>query len=224
MFIVLEGCDGSGKSTQARLLEESLKEKGFKTVLTREPGGSPFAEDTRNLIFQSKGIDYMVELLLFNAARRDHLQKVVLPSIQNGSIVICDRYIGSTFAYQCSGFELTDDYINKLEDRVILEKQIELLHKTFCFNKQPDITIYLDIDPIEGLKRSNRHNNIETLFENKGLEFQKAVHKNYVRFMETIPDHKKIHIQTLLPHDSKQEDEILKEIMTKLHYQLKLLA
>lgn len=103
MFIVFEGGDGSGKSTQSRLLAESLKARGMDVVLTREPGGTPGAEEIRGLLLGgADGAKWSAEteLLLFNAARRDHVERVIRPALARGGVVICDRFVGSTIAYQ----------------------------------------------------------------------------------------------------------------------------
>ena len=132
MFITFEGINGSGKSTQAKLLFEYLKSKGKNVVLTKEPGGGgEFCMELRRLIVQTKNISKLTEMFLLMASRKEHLDKLIKPALAEGKIVICDRYTDSTYAYQCC-----DDY-SKFEF-------VDKLHKEIgCI--VPDITFYIDI-------------------------------------------------------------------------------
>jgi len=132
MFITFEGINGSGKSTQAKLLFEYLKKKGKNVILTKEPGGGgEFCMQLRKLLCQTKDISSITEMFVLFAARKEHLDKVIVPALKDGKIVICDRYIDSTFAYQCC-----DDW--KKADFV------KLCHKEIG-GLMPDKTIYMDI-------------------------------------------------------------------------------
>lgn len=134
MFVVFEGLDGAGKSTQARLLADRLRQTGAEVVLTREPGGSPGAEEIRRLILSERedGFSPETEILLFNAARRDHVERVIRPALDRGAIVICDRFVLSTLAYQALlGQEMVD-----LALRV---------HEAFI-GISPDLTLILERD------------------------------------------------------------------------------
>ena len=142
MFIVLEGPDGSGKSTQTRLLVESLRAAGKTVVQTREPGGTPAAEAIRNLVLSPEfnGLDSRTEALLFAGARAEHVANVILPALQRGEVVVCDRYIDSSIAYQGIGRDLGVDRIRDLS-----------LWATG--GVVPDLTIVLDMDAAVGLTR-----------------------------------------------------------------------
>lgn len=142
MFIVLEGPDGSGKSTQTRLLVESLRAAGNTVVQTREPGGTPAAEAIRNLVLSPEftGLDSRTEALLFAGARAEHVANVILPALQRGETVVCDRYIDSSIAYQGIGRDLGVDRIRDLS-----------LWATG--GVVPDLTIVLDMDAAVGLTR-----------------------------------------------------------------------
>lgn len=142
MFIVLEGPDGSGKSTQTALLVESLRASGKTVVQTREPGGTPAAEAIRNLVLSPEftGLDSRTEALLFAGARAEHVANVILPALQRGEVVVCDRYIDSSIAYQGIGRDLGIDRIRDLS----LWATGDLV---------PDLTVVLDIDAGVGLTR-----------------------------------------------------------------------
>ena len=142
MFIVLEGPDGSGKSTQTRLLVESLRAAGKTVVQTREPGGTPAAEAIRHLVLSPEftGLDSRTEALLFAGARAEHVANVILPALERGEVVVCDRYIDSSIAYQGIGRDLGIDRIRDLS-----------LWATG--GVVPDLTIVLDMDAAVGLSR-----------------------------------------------------------------------
>lgn len=142
MFITFEGIDGSGKSTQARLLADHLRAKGQDVVLTREPGGSPGAEEIRALVLQGDPDRWSpeTEILLFTAARRDHLEKTIRPALEAGKTVICDRFADSTRVYQ--GVTRGD-----------LRAKVDTLHEAMI-GIEPDLTFLIDIDPKISLARS----------------------------------------------------------------------
>lgn len=165
-FITFEGTDGTGKSTQIRLLAEALRAEGHEVVLTREPGGSAGAEEIRGLILTGATDRWspMTELLLFMAARNDHVERVIEPALARGAIVLCDRYVDTTRAYQGAGGELGDDLITSLHAQVI--------------GRMPDLTVLLDIDPEQGLRRAMARQgaaSAETRMEMKGLSFQERL-------------------------------------------------
>ena len=147
-FITLEGGEGGGKSTQARLLAEWLGARGIATVVTREPGGTPLAEAVRGLLLGGAGgehADAMTQALLFSAARRDHVMRLIRPALAAGTWVISDRYADSTRAYQGAGGELDSSIVQRLEEWVTAEAK-------------PDLTLILDLPEAEGLRRANeRH-------------------------------------------------------------------
>lgn len=158
LFITLEGIDGAGKSTQARLLAERLSGLGFDPVLTREPGGSPGAEEIRKLLVDGDPGRWSpdTEILLFTAARKDHVERTITPALRDGRIVICDRYVDSTRAYQ--GLKGRRRMVDALHDLMI--------------GLDPHITLIFDLDPRIGLARARKRGGDEDRFEQKGIEFQ----------------------------------------------------
>ena len=172
-FITLEGGEGTGKSTQSRLLSDWLTEQGFTTALTREPGGSPGAEEIRNLLVNGdKGRwDSITETLLFMAARRNHLTTKIWPALEQGQVVICDRFLDSTLAYQGYGYGKKDDVI----------QGIQTIYHLIADRFHPDLTIILDIDPVIGLKRScARAGNTEQRFESMDLSFHDNLRQGFL--------------------------------------------
>jgi dTMP kinase len=154
-FITVEGCEGCGKSTQSRLLKKYLENKGFKVVLTREPGGSTVAEQVRNILLNPKlKIAPLCELMLYESARVQHIEDIVKPNLAKGCVVICDRFTDSTIAYQGYG-------------RKIDIKTIEKLNNIATLGINPDLTIYLDIDPKIGIVRAKQRNVLITATELK---------------------------------------------------------
>lgn len=159
-FISFEGIDGSGKSTQARLLADSLRAQGHTVTLTREPGGSTGAEEIRRLVLEGDPDRWSpeTEILLFTAARRDHLEKTIRPALARGKIVITDRFADSTRIYQ--GITRGD-----------LVATVDRLHDLMIAT-EPDLTILVDIDPALGLSRARARAGVELRFEDMGLDTQ----------------------------------------------------
>ncbi|MBU0778549.1 MAG: dTMP kinase [Alphaproteobacteria bacterium] len=167
-FITFEGIDGSGKSTQARLLAYALRTGGTDVVLTREPGGSPGAEEIRNLLLTGNTDRWsaMTEILLFTAARRDHLEKTVLPALDAGKIVISDRFADSTRVYQGA-------------TRGDLRPTVDALHK-LTIGREPDLTFIIDMDPAIALRRGLARSSGEDRFEDMGLSFQETLRHGFL--------------------------------------------
>ncbi len=168
-FISFEGGEGSGKSTQIKILAKKLSKK-YKVVVTREPGGTPEAEKIRKLLVKERGQKWstVVEILLLYAARKDHIDRVILPNLKKGYWVLCDRYIDSTFAYQ--GIK-KDVNIKLIKD----------LNKAIIGGLIPSLTFYLDIDPLIGLKRSKRRSNNETRYENLSIQYHKKIRSAFLK-------------------------------------------
>lgn len=160
LFLSLEGIDGSGKSTQARRLADTLRGEGRDVVLTREPGGSPGAEELRALVLQGDPDRWSpeTELLLFTAARRDHLERTIRPALARGAVVICDRFADSTRVYQ--GVTRGD-----------LRATVDALH-ALMIGQDPDVTLLIDIPPETGLIRAKSRQTAEERFEDMGLPMQ----------------------------------------------------
>ena len=175
-FITFEGIDGCGKSTQARLLNEDLISCGHKTLLTREPGGSDGAEEIRNLLLTGNTNKWSAEteILLFTAARRDHLERTILPALENGLTVICDRFSDSTRVYQ----GVTRGDLRNLVDQL----------DSAMIPRQPDITILIDLDPTIGLTRALERSNKESRFEEFGLEMQMKLREGFLSLANEFPN------------------------------------
>lgn len=160
LFLSFEGIDGSGKSTQARLLHQALQARGLDVVLTREPGGSPGAEEIRRLVLEGETDRWSAEteILLFTAARRDHLEKTIRPALAKGAVVICDRFADSTRIFQ--GITRGD-----------LTATVDRLHD-LMIGVEPDLTLLFDLAPEAGLARATARKGHEMRFEDMGLGFQ----------------------------------------------------
>lgn len=166
-FLSFEGIDGSGKSTQARLLAEALRALGHKVCLTREPGGSPGAEEIRRLVLEGAADRWSTEteVLLFTAARRDHLEKTIRPALSRGEVVICDRFADSTRIYQGAA-------------RGAPEGMIDRLH-ALMIGQEPDLTLLIDIDAKVGLSRAVARPGSELRFEGMGLVMQQRAREGF---------------------------------------------
>ena len=174
-FISFEGIDGCGKSTQAKILSTKLTDCGNKVLLTREPGGSEGAEEIRNLLLKGNPDRWSAEteLLLFTAARRDHLERTILPALESGTTVICDRFSDSTRVYQGVTRGDLRDLVDKLDDAMI--------------PRQPDVTILIDLDPNIGLTRALERSNTEARFEDFGLEMQIKLREGFLSLANEFP-------------------------------------
>ncbi len=172
LFISFEGIDGSGKSTQARLLAEALQDDGRDVVLTREPGGSPGAEEIRALVLQGDPDRWSAEteLLLFTAARRDHLERTIRPALSAGKVVICDRFADSTRMYQ--GLSRGD-----------LRTKVDALHD-LMIGMEPDLTLLFDMDPSAGLARAKSRATVEERFEDFGVGLQEKMRSGFLALAE----------------------------------------
>lgn len=172
-FITFEGIDGSGKSTQARRLAEHLRANGHDVVLTREPGGSPGAEEIRRLLVEGDPGRWSpeTEILLFTAARRDHLERIIEPALAAGRIVISDRFADSTRVYQ--GVTRGD-----------LTETVNALH-TLMISREPDLTLIIDMDPDVALSRGLARHSGEDRFEDFGATFQKDLRDGFLALAQT---------------------------------------
>tara|TARA_B100001123_G_scaffold434265_1_gene560502 strand:+ start:165 stop:794 length:630 start_codon:yes stop_codon:yes gene_type:complete len=168
-FISFEGGEGAGKTTQLDLLEARFRAAHIPCVRTREPGGTAGAEAIRELIVTGDATRWSAatETLLLMAARFDHVEKVIAPALEAGQWVLCDRWLDSTLVYQGMSKKLGKAWI-------------EQLHALLFGNLMPDVTFYLDIDPENGLKRTqSRHGQAETRFESMDLTFHSAVREGF---------------------------------------------
>ncbi len=176
-FIAIEGVDGAGKGVQSRLLHTALLTAGVDVLLTREPGGSPGAEDIRNLLVKGSvdKWDAMTELLLIYAARRSHLVQTIWPALEQGRWVISDRFADSSRAFQgfAGGLGLPS---------------IENIHQQVVGSFAPDLTFVLDLDPEISLERTKVRGGIEDRFEKKGLAYQQKVREGFLTLARLSPD------------------------------------
>lgn len=184
-FITLEGPEGSGKSTQARLLVEALEKRGVKVRLTREPGGDPVSEDIRKILLD--GPDHSVadrtEVFLYLAARAQHVESVIRPSLSDGLTVICARFTDSTVAYQGYGSGLDLDLIHRMNDFA-------------TGGLKPDLTLLLDIDVETGLTRQRQWNRMER----KAIEYHRRVREGFL-------EEARLHPERIVVIDASQDIE-----------------
>ena len=178
-FITFEGGEGTGKSTQAKLLSKSLSSINENNLLTREPGGTKVSDKIRKILVEDKNsnISSDVELLLIYASRHQHLKEKIIPSLKEKT-VICDRYIHSTISYQ---FDIKN-----------FAKKLDFFHQNFAFNLMPDLTILLDLAPDIGLKRSLKIKNKETRFEKKDKIYHEKIRKNFLKLSKKYKNMYKI--------------------------------
>ena len=174
-FITFEGIDGSGKSTQSRRFAELLTARGDEIILTREPGGSTGAEEIRNLVLTGETDRWSAEteILLFTAARRDHMEKTISPALAAGKTVVCDRFADSTRVYQGA-------------TRGDLRGKVDQLHSAMIA-REPDLTLIIDVDPEIALARGLARNSGEDRFEDFGLPFQQKLRAGFLALAEQYP-------------------------------------
>jgi dTMP kinase len=174
LFIALEGGEGAGKSTQGALLAQHLRDLGREVVTTREPGGTPASEAIREIVLsaQYEGLDPRAEALLFAASRGEHAARVIRPAIERGAVVVCDRYIDSSVAYQGYGRDLGVDIVRDLS-----------LWATG--NLLPDLTIVLDVDPAIGLARLSNPDRLES----EPIEYHRSVRAGFIALAARDPKH-----------------------------------
>jgi dTMP kinase len=165
-FITLEGIEGSGKSTQAKLLAQAFQEADQETILTREPGGTELAEKIRDFILTNSGFEPITEVLLHNAARYEHTVKLIEPSLKAGKVVICDRYVDSTMAYQ--------GYAMKVGKKIPA-----IIHNICMEGVSPNITLIMDLDPEIAMARSLKRNN-NNRYDLLGKDFHQRVRNGFL--------------------------------------------
>ncbi len=171
-FVTFEGCEGVGKSTQMRLVKEYCETNGIDAVFTREPGGTDISEQIRNVILlgANSNMDAICELMLYSASRRQHVAEKIVPAINAGKTVFCDRFFHSTLAYQ--GYA-----------RGMSKEMIVALNDFATGGLQPDLVIFIDVDPETGFLRKGGATKDDRL-ESEGIEFHKLVYKGYCSAFE----------------------------------------
>ena len=178
LFITLEGPEGSGKTSAIKIVKEQLEKEGYQIVMTREPGGTPISEQIRNVILDKSNtaMDYRTEALLYVASRRQHLVEKVWPNVKEGKLVICDRYLDSSLAYQ--------GYARGLGVEDILNVNMYATEGTF-----PDITLLFDLEPEVGLARINANSSREVnRLDLEKLDFHHRVRNGYLSLAKRFPD------------------------------------
>lgn len=180
IFITFEGPEGSGKTTQSKLLYKYLIEKGFNVIYTREPGGTELSESIRRILLNPHtAISPLTELLLYEACRAQHVSEIILPALRSDKIVICDRFTDATIAYQGYGRGISLNIINTL-------------NRYTTFGIKPDLTILLDIPVNKGLKKARLtakeiyYNNGDRL-EREKITFHKRIREGYIRLAKKEP-------------------------------------
>ena len=175
IFITFEGPDGSGKTTQIRLLKDELEKRGERVVLTREPGGTPISEAIRSILLDPahKEMDGVTEALLYAASRAQHVAEKIRPALKEGAIVLCDRFMDSSIAYQGYARGLGDDV------RIINEFAVQ--------GTLPDITFFMDISAEAGKRRAQERARLDRL-EQEDLSFHEAVYDGYLQLAARYPD------------------------------------
>jgi dTMP kinase len=198
MFITFEGIEGSGKSTQIRKLASFFNSKDKQTTLTREPGGTPFGEEIRKLMLGTENIELnaQTELLLNFASRIEHIEKLIKPSLEAGKIVLSDRFVDSTFAYQGYGFGVD-------------QKTIEQIKSLSIGNFEPNITFLIDLPVDEAFKRiENRKDN--NRYEKLPIDFHQKIRKG---FLELALTNKRIKIID----GTRSQDQVFKDIVQHIN-------
>ena len=178
-FISIEGFDGTGKSTQSKLLKDGLEKENIKSIIVREPGSTNFSEKIRNIIKENTEIEIMTELLLFQTSRSELVSKVRKPNLMKGKVVITDRYTDSSIAYQGYGGGIDIDLV-------------ENLNKISTSDLSPDLTFLLDMNVKDSLERTIQRNNQKDeqidKFENKNFEFHEKVKMGFNEIMKKNKD------------------------------------
>ncbi len=203
LFISFEGCDGCGKTTALSNVLKRLEEKGIHPLVTREPGGSRIAEDIRNIILDKRNVeeDARTEALLYAASRRQHLVEIVLPALKEGKLVISDRYIDSSLAYQ--GYA-----------RGIGIDEVLSINAFAIDNVYPDLTFFLDLSPEEGLKRMKERTRGSDRLDDEAFSFHEKVYEGYQIVNERFKD--RIIKIDAKPSPDVIADEIVEHILKKL--------
>jgi len=198
LFISIEGPDGSGKSTQIENIKKFFEEKDIEIVFTREPGGTAIGERIREIILDNsfKEMDPMTEAMLYAASRAQHVAQVIGPALEAGKVVVCDRFVDSSIAYQGFGRELGD--------------AVEVINSYAIGPYMPDVTFLMKLDPNEGKHRIQENRDTQDRLEHEKLAFHREVYKGYLELEKRYPD------RILGIDASRGIDEIRDEIYKKL--------
>ena len=199
LFITFEGGEGTGKSSAAKIIKAKLTQEGFDVFLTREPGGKglPFAEDIRKIIMNHGNIDLVTELLLFEASRREHITKKIIPALKEGKLVISDRFEDSTVVYQgiVKGIDIDT---------------IKSANKIATGNNSPSLVFIFDLDPEEGIARINIGNRETNRFDEEGMNFHRKIREGYHTLAESDKN------KYIIVDASKPIEEVAEFIISKI--------
>lgn len=197
IFITFEGPDGSGKSTQIELLKNYLNKKGYKALMTREPGGTRISELIRDIILDKDNTDmsYMTEAFLYAASRAQHVDQVIRPALNDGNVVISDRFVDSSIVYQGYGRNLGES--------------VEIINNYAIRECIPDITFLFKLDPSIGIKRAS--GGVPDRIESEGIKYHKQVYNGYLELEKNNPD------RICGIDASKSIDDIHKEIVDRIN-------
>ena len=198
MFITFEGCEGCGKTTHIGLLAEYLQKKGKSVLVSREPGGTAFGETLREIVLDTRShLSDRAEIFLFAADRAQHVQKVIKPALDKGKVVLCDRYIDSTYAYQIGGRQLPENLVNYLVD-------------ISSYGLAPDLTFFLDVPIQAGLKRVQDRKEAITRFEQEEQAFHERVRQAFLKLAHA--NSKRIKIIDAAGSIAETQKQILKYV------------
>jgi len=210
-FITIEGLDGCGKSTQLERLASALRKQGVDVVTTREPGGTAIGEKVRAVLLDSRtaGLDPYAELALMFAARAQHIAEVILPALERGKFLLCDRFTDSSEAYQGGGRELGSE-------------PVLALHRTLCGGLQPDLTILMDSDVAASVERARRRNQMrdgqaqqdENRFESESRAFFERVRNKFLEIAAREPG------RVVVVNARRQPDPVSAEILALVRERL----
>lgn len=193
LFVTFEGTEGAGKSTLIRHVRRELRKRGLTVEVTREPGGTPVSERIRRLLL-TQGMEPVTELLLYEAARAEHVDRRIRPALSRGAIVLCDRFTDSTLAYQSHA-------------RGLDWSSVKAANGLATRGLKPDLTVLLDVSPRKGLARVKRPNR----FEAEGVRFQEKVRRGFRRAMDEAPRR-----WLRLRADGKSPDELARSVVEEL--------
>jgi len=202
LFVTFEGVEGSGKSSRCRILIQALQAVGYEVVFTREPGGPDVSEKIRSLLLNPElDVPPMAELMLYFASRAANVERVILPGLKTGDIVLCDRFSDATFAYQGWGRGLPVEEMRKANSLA-------------TGGLAPDLTVLMDLDPEEGFRRMNLSGRKLDRIEKEHLSFHRKVRAGYLALAEEEPE--RFLVVDGMLEEQKQDSVILKEVLRRL--------
>lgn len=202
LFITFEGPDGAGKTTQFNRLSQYLKQQGFDPIVTREPGGTPIGEKIRELLLdtENKEMDPAAEMLLYAASRAQHVSQVIKPALEMGKIVLCDRFVDSSAAYQGVG-------------RGLGIETVEAVNLPALHGIEPDLTLFFNLSPEEGLKRRFRDSQKGDRLEQEQMDFHQKVYRGFCILRDRYP-------QRIREIDASQSEENIFRVVLEAVKQL----